>query len=190
MHFSTTRRSLVPRKLWSVFMFIACEKAQYVRCRKPRNRIVRHRDQQAFDRILFSGFGDIIALRHWTEWRAAHQIVANEFSFLDHHEFQSTDLASGNDDLDPRTHYDIDPLLELAAAQKQMGRWSTAIASLVSDQKITHQAEMSLFLCRDDEGIYKVVLFQDGLPDDPNNPGEHYRKSPYGEERIRAPQKG
>jgi hypothetical protein len=79
------------------------------------NRIVRHRDQQAFDheRALQRMHGDIIALRDFILWQSEGQnasewIVANEFSFLDLiHEFQSTDLASGKlDDLDPRTHYD------------------------------------------------------------------------------------
>jgi hypothetical protein len=89
-----------------VCFYVHCliEKAQYVRCqRKPRNRIVRHRDQQAFrdhERALQRMHGDIIVLRDFILDRvkgqnASEWIVANEFSFLDliHEWLQSTDLA-------------------------------------------------------------------------------------------------
>jgi hypothetical protein len=77
-----------------VCVYVKCliEKAHYVRCqRKPRNRIIRHRDQQAFhdhDRALQRMQGDIAILRDFILDKVKGQnapewIVTNEFSFLE-----------------------------------------------------------------------------------------------------------
>jgi hypothetical protein len=89
-----------------VCYYVHCliEKAHYVRCqRKPRNRIIRHRDQQAFcdhERALQRMHGDITILRDFILDKVKGQnapewIVTNEFSFLEliHAWLRSKDLA-------------------------------------------------------------------------------------------------
>jgi hypothetical protein len=90
-----------------VCFYVHCliEKAHYVRCqRKLRNRIVRHRGQQAFrdhERALQRMHGDITVLRDFILDKVKGQnapggIITNEFSFVEliHEWLRSEDLVS------------------------------------------------------------------------------------------------